>query len=213
MVLSLQRLALLACLLAVPAAAQQKPVKPKVPAIPLATEGLAGQGVAVLPLTMLVSDTKVPGTTGAKARAALLSWADSLLGDVLSEHAHEVTWILPSALRRNVRRSSGMLPAPERMRQSIMHTQQLKEVPDPLRTYLRQLLALSGGARYAFIPAALYLTPEGDDSLKLQLSAVLTDGRLGRVVWRTLAVGIGDTAESAYRAALATLFLSDSGTP
>ena len=212
MVLSLQRLALLACLLAVPAAAQQKPVKPKVPAIPLATAGLAGQGVAVLPLTMLVSDTHVPGTSGTKARTALLSWADSLLGDVLTEHAPEVTWILPPALRKNALRGAGMLPAPDRMGQSMMRAP-IKEVPDPLRTYLRQLLALSGGARYAFVPAALYLTPEGDDSLKLQLSAVLIDGRLGRVAWRTLAVGTGDTAESAYRAALATLFLPESVTP
>ncbi len=208
---SLQPLCLLV-LLAAPAVAQQKPVKPKVPAIPLATAGLAGQGVAVLPLTMLVSDTRVPGTAGAKARAALLTWADSLLGDALSEHAPEVTWILPPALRRNAQRSAGLLPAPDRMGQSIMRAP-IKEVPDPLRSYLRQLLALSSGARYAFIPAALYLTPEGDDSLKLQLSAVLTDGRLGRVVWRTLAVGTGATAESAYRAALATLFLADSGTP
>ena len=212
MTLPLQRLALLACFLAVPAAAQKKPVKPKVPAIPLATAGLAGQGVAVLPLTMLVSDTHVPGTTGTKARTALLAWADSLLGDVLTEHAPEVTWILPPALRKNALRGAGMLPAPDRMGQSMLRAQ-LKEVPDPLRSYLRQLLALSGGARYAFIPAALYLTPEGDDSLKVQLSAVLTDGRLGRVVWRTLAVGTGDTAESAYRAALATLFLADPGTP
>src|SRR5689334_1130566 len=131
----LQRLALLTCLLAVPAAAQQKPVKPKIPAIPLATAGLAGQGVAVLPLTMLVSDTKVPGTTGIKARTALLSWADSLLGDVLTEHAPEVTWILPPALRKNALRGAGMLPAPDRMGQSMMRAP-IKEVPDPLRTYL-----------------------------------------------------------------------------
>ena len=210
---SLQALGLFLLLAPQAAAGQQKPVKPKVPAIALATSGLAGQGVAVLPLTMLVSDTRVPGTSGTKARAALLTWADSLLGDVLSERAPEVTWVLPPELRKNARRSAGMLPAPDRMGQSIMRVAGLKEVPDPLRTYLRQLLALSGGARYALIPAALYLTPEGEDSLKLQLSAVLADGRLGRVVWRTLAVGTGGTAEQAYRAALATLFVADSGTP
>ena len=208
---SLQPVCLL-LLLTATGVAQQKPVKAEVPASPLAMAGLAGQGDAVLPLTMLVSDTHVPGTTGAKARAALLTWADSLLGDVLTEHAPEVSWILPPTLRKNALRGAGMLPAPDRMGQSMLRAQ-LKEVPDPLRSYLRQLLALSGGARYAFIPAALYLTPEGDDSLKVQLSAVLTDGRLGRVVWRTLAVGTGDTAESAYRAALATLFLADSGAP
>jgi hypothetical protein len=211
--ISLQTIGLLFLLVPQPATAQQKPQKPKVPAVPLATSGLAGQGVAVLPLTMLVSDTRVPGTSGAKARTALLSWADSLLGDALTERAPEVTWVLPPELRKNARRSAGLLPAPDRMGQSIMRVSQLKEVPDPLRTYLRQLLALSGGARYALIPAALYLNPEGEDSLKLQLSAVLADGRLGRVVWRTLAVGTGETAEQAFRAALATLFVADSGAP
>src|ERR1051325_6263856 len=131
---SLQPVCLL-LLLTAPGVAQQKPVKPKVPAIPLATAGLAGQGVAVLPLTMLVSDTHVPGTTGARARAALLSWADSLLGDVLTEHAPEVSWILPPALRKNAMRSAGMLPAPDRMGQSLLRAPP-QEQSDPLRGYL-----------------------------------------------------------------------------
>jgi hypothetical protein len=99
------------------------------------------------------------------------------------------------------------------MGQSVLRSPNLKEVPDPLRSYLRQLLALSGGVRFAFIPAALYLSPAGTDSLNVQLSAVLADGRLGRVVWRTLAVGRGETAEQAYRAALATLFAPDPAAP
>ena len=193
--------------------AQQQPPKPKVPAIPLAVAGLSGQGVAVLPLTMLVGDPRVPGTTGPKARTALLQWADSLLGDLLLERAPEVDWILPPALRQTARRAAGLLPAPDRMGQSVMRSPNLKEVPDPLRGYLRQLLALSKGARYALIPAAFYLTPVGEDSLHVQLAAVLADGRLGRVVWRTLAAGTGPTAELAYRSALATIFPPDPAAP
>jgi len=194
-------------------APQAPPAKPKVPAIALSTTGLAGQGVAVLPITMVVSDPRVPGTTGAKARATLAHWADSLLGETLAERAPEVNWLLPPALRRTAQRAAGLMPSPDRMGQSIMRSPGLKEMPDPLRSYVRQLVALSDGARYALIPAAIYLTPGSADSLVVQLAAVLTDGRLGRVVWRTLAVGKGETADEAYRAALATILPPDSPPP
>src|SRR5262249_13895441 len=149
--------------------AQQKPPKPKVPAVALSTAGLAGQSVAVLPLTMVVSEPGVPGASGPKARAALLQWGDSLLGDALLERAPEVTWVLAPTLRRNAQRSAGLLPSPDRMGQSVLRSPQLKDVPDPLRGYLRQLLALSGGARFALVPAALYLAPTGSDSLTVKL--------------------------------------------
>ena len=206
---------LLAALLPAGLAAQSKPAKPKVPAVALATAGLAGQSVAVLPLTMLISDPRVPGTSGAAARTTVLRWADSLLGDLLAERAPEVTWVLPPSLRSTARRAAGLLPGPDQMGQSVMRSPNLKEVPDPLRGYLRQLLGLAGGARYALIPASLVLSPSGasGDSLEVQLSAVLADGRLGRVVWRTLAVGRGETADQAYRGALATLFPPESGAP
>jgi len=204
------------CVLNVPALAQEKPakpVKPAVPAIPLAVAGLAGQGVAVLPLTMVVGDPRVPGTSGPKARAALIVWADSLLADMLMERAPEVTWMLPPALRATARRAPGLLPSPDQMGQSVMRSPHIKDLPDPMRNYLRQLLAMSGGARYALIPASMWLSSAKGDSLTVQLSAVLADGRLGRVVWRTLAVGSGETADAAYRAALGTILPPDPTTP
>lgn len=202
----------LAILAAAPLEAQHAPPKGQ---NALLTTGLAGQPVAVLPLTMILADPRVPGTRGSGARNTLAHWADSLLGDVLTERAGEVDWILPPALRSASRRAAGMIPSPDQMGQSVMRSSNLKEVPDPLRSYLRQLLGLAGGARYAFIPAAMSLDPAGTngDSLRISLSAVLTDGRLGRVVWRTLAQGQGEDAESALRAALATLFAPDQGGP
>jgi hypothetical protein len=201
--------------LATCASAQQppKPPKPPVPAVALATAALAGQSVAVLPLTLVVSDPRIPGTSGPEARRVLLRWADSLLGEVLAERASEVTWLLPDALRRTAARAPGLLPSPDQMGQSVLRSHQLKEVPDPLRSSLRQLLALSGGARFALVPAALYLDSAPADSLRIQLAAVLVDGRLGRILWRTLAPGQGATAEQAYRAALATMLPGDPSAP
>ena len=197
-----------AFLAAFPAAAQEPP--PRGHNVALATAGLAGQPVAVLPLTMVLADRRVPGAAGSSARLTLARWADSILGEFLTERAPEVSWILPPSLRAAARRATGMMPGPDQMGQAVMRAPNLREVPDPLRGYLRQLLGLSGGARYALIPAALSLAPAGaaGDSLSVSLSAVLADGRLGRVVWRTTATGQGENAEEAYRAALETILPS-----
>lgn len=196
--------------------AAQKPPKvpkPEVPAVGLSTSGLAGQLVAVLPLTMVVSDPRIPGTAGPTARARVMRWADSLFNDLLLERAPEVDWVFPPALRKAASRAVGIMPSPDRMGQSVMRAPRLKEIPDPLRGYLRQLVALAGGARFALIPAALSLTPGAGDSLTAELSAVLTDARAGRVVWRTLAVGKGDTMAGALQAALATMLSVDGTSP
>jgi hypothetical protein len=209
------RTILLALLLAPGALPAQKattPQKPAAPAIGLSTTGLAGQLVTVLPLTMVVSDPRVPGATGAKARTATLRWADSLFQEVLAERAPEVEWVFPPALRRATSRSGGLVPSPDKMGQSVMRSPNLKEVPDPLRSYVRQLVALAGGARFALIPAAIWITPASGDSLTVELAAVLADARSGKVVWRTLASGRGETMGDAYQAALATILASD-GTP
>lgn len=213
MPLPLRILALLA-LSAAPACAQQhKQSQVPEPVVALATDGLAGQLVAVLPLTMVVSDPRLPGATGLEARTRTMRWADSLFGDFLLERAPEVQWILPPALRRTAERAVGVMPSPDHMGQSVMRSPALRSVPDPLRAYLRQLVALSGGARFALIPAVLFLSPGPGDSITVQLSAVLADGRLGRVVWRTMAKGTGDTAEQALRLALATILASDAPPP
>jgi hypothetical protein len=189
------------------------PQKPAVPAIGLSTAGLAGQMVTVLPLTMVVSDPRVPGGQGPKARAVLMRWADSLFNDVLLERAPEVDWIFPPALRRAAARAAGMMPSPDRMGQAVMRSPNLKEMPDPLRSYMRQLVALAGGARFALIPAAMWITPAAGDTVTVELSAVLADARVGKVMWRTLAAGKGETVADAYRFALATILAADGTAP
>jgi hypothetical protein len=210
-----RRVLLLALLVPGLLAAQKAPTRAQKPAnaaIGLSTSGLAGQMVTVLPLTMVVSDPRVPGTSGPKARAGILRWADSLFNDVLLERAPEVDWVFPPALRRATTRSGGLLPSPDRMGQSVMRSSNLKDTPDPLRGYVRQLVALAGGARFALIPAAMWITPTQSDTLMVELSAVLTDARTGKVMWRTLAAGRGETMADAYYAALATILATD-GTP
>jgi hypothetical protein len=85
-----------------------------------------------------------------------------------------------------------------------MRAHDLEDVPDPLRSSLRSLLAVAGG-RYAFIPAALAFTPDSVGQ-RVDASLVLTDVRLGKVLWRTVTYASGSTPERALINALDAAF-------
>ena len=169
--------------------------------------------VTVLPLTMVVSDPRVPGTAGPKARAG-----DSALGRLALHRCPDRARArgglgLPPALRRIDDPVRGCCRAPTRWARQCMRSSNLKEVPDPLR----ELSAAAGGPGgrrpvRADSRGALVHAPTQSDTLRCELSAVLADARTGKVVWRTLAAGKGETLADAYHAALATILATD-GTP
>jgi hypothetical protein len=168
----------------------------------LVLESLAGQRVAVLPLTHLLRDTSVTDTVLAAPRAALQTWADSITAETLLDGAPEVSWVMGEELTRAARKGAGMIPEPDRMGQSVMRAEQLKQVPDPLRSNLRTLMALVGG-RYAFIPASVRFDRDPEGAVRASLSAVLVDTRTGQVAWRSQnAIGAGPSPAEALRAAV-----------
>jgi hypothetical protein len=188
----------LALLLATPLAAQ------KAPALPVPTVGLAGQEVALLPLTLVATDPAFQADTLFHAysdRRATLTWADSVIGDAFVGRAPEVKWILPPALRKIARRSPGIVGDPDQMGQAMLRSTKLKDVPDPLRSSLRNLMAVVGG-RVAMVPAALGFTPDTSGRVRAELSLVAADTRSGKIVWRSLALGVGPTPAAALTAAL-----------
>jgi isocitrate dehydrogenase (NAD+) len=129
----------LALFAAVPLAAQ------RAPALPVPVEGLAGQQVALVPLTLVATDPAAqPDTVFAplKDRRATLTWADSLIGEAFVGRAPEVNWVLPPALRKIARRSPGIVDDPDQMGQAMLRATRLREVPDPLRSSLRTLMAV-----------------------------------------------------------------------
>jgi hypothetical protein len=179
----------------------------------LGREALAGQVVAVLPLTHIIRDTALRDSVFVQPRTAILRWVDSTLGEVLLENAPEITWMLPPELRMVARKGVGMIPEPDRMGQSVMRSSKIETVPDPLRGNLRTLMALAGG-RYAFIPASMAfgLDPEGVTTVTLY--AVLADSRTGKVGWRaTNALGTGASPADALRAAVLTFLPPPDGPP
>lgn len=188
----------LTLLLATPLAAQ------KVPALPVPTEGLAGQQVALVPLTLVATDPAFQSDTlfdAYRDRRATLTWADSLIGDAFVGRAPEVKWVLPPELRKIARRAPGIVGDPDQMGQALLRAPKIKDVPDPLRASLRNLMAVVGG-RVVMVPAALGFTPDTTGRVRAELSLVAADTRSGKVVWRSLALGLGPTPAAALAAAL-----------
>lgn len=174
------------------------------PALPLPTAGLAGQPVAVYPLTLLAAEETLGWQDALSPRRAALDRADSIMGALLTERSPEVQWVLPPALRRAAARAPGMLADPDRLATALLRGAKLEQIPDPLRSQMR---ALNGTAadRYAFVPAALVFvrTPEGTG--RAELTLVLADVRTGRLGWRTVARGEGADPWAALEAAFKTL--------
>ena len=83
-----------------------------------------------------------------------------------------------------------------------MRTPNLKVIPDPLRSSLRNLLALTDG-RIVMIPAALGFVRDTAGGVRADLSLVAGDVRSGKVLWRSQAIGSGATPFAALAAALA----------
>jgi hypothetical protein len=171
------------------------------PTIPLRTESLAGQPIAVLPLTLVVADSTLAGGELFRHRTVLLAWADSIVGEKLMARAPEIDWELPPALRAVARRSPGVVTDPDRMGQAVMRSPELDVIPDPFRSHLRSLVAISGG-RHALIPAALVFRQPEPGLVRAELMVVLGDARSGQVLWRTLANAAGGTPAAALKAAM-----------
>ncbi len=200
------RLPLPALILALAACGGSTPPPDEVRAEPLMTAALAGASVIVIPVTMVVVEPGMPPSAGLANGAALVAWADSLVVEALTVRAPEVRWVLPAELRRVARRAPGVAADPDQMGQAILRQPALRTVPDPLRSHLRTLMALAGGGRHAFVPAAVLLEPDLAGGVRARIIAVLADGRSGAVLWRTEARGNGPDISTALGRALATIF-------
>ncbi len=171
------------------------------PPLPLATEALAGQSIAVLPLTLVAADATLSSGELFRNRTVLLSWADSIVGEKLTARAPEVTWKLPPELRAIARRSPGVVTDPDKMGQAVMRAPRLEVIPDPLRSHLRSLVAISGG-RHALVPAALVFKQPEPGLVVAELTIVLGDARSGQVLWRTIAHASAGTPAAALASAM-----------
>lgn len=186
--------------------ADQQPTPEELPpTAPLPTAGLAGQRVALTPLTLVGAEDTLQWDSLLVDRRAMLDKSDSIIGALLTARAPEVTWVGPAELRRTARRAAGVATDPDQLGTAFLRADKLIEVPDPLRYQLRTLVGLAGG-RFAMIPAGLvYRRRAGRTDATAELSIVMVDTRVGRVGWRTIARGDGDDPWSALTKAVKSL--------
>jgi hypothetical protein len=159
------------------------------PTAPLPTAGLAGEPVAVYPVTLMLVEDSLEWQDYVQPRREALDRADSLIAAFLTQRAPEVTWMLPDDLRRAARRAPGMLRDPDQMGTSILRTP-FDRTPDPLRSQMRTLSGVVGG-NYALVPASLIFYAEPGGSGRAELTLVIVDVRLAQARWRTVASGKG----------------------
>jgi hypothetical protein len=174
---------------------------PREPIKPLITTPFAGQQIAVVPITLVVGIDTLATVAPLSNHQQAVAWADSLVGLALETRRPEVKWALPPELRKIARRSPTVAPDPDRMGQSLMRANSIDDVPEPLQSSLRSLVAMLNG-RFALIPAAITFVPEQSGVVRSEVSMVLADSRTGKVVWRTVAWGLGATPTRALIAAM-----------
>lgn len=167
----------------------------------MATSALAGQKVAILPLTLVVPDLALAEDTLLSVRTRVLPWADSLILESFTGRAPEVFWIGPPELRRLARRGIGFTTDPDHMGHAVLRDANFKVVPDPLRSQIRNLVALTD-ARFVLVPASAVFLKEANGDVKVELALVVIDARAGVPMWRSLASASAPTAGMALRAAL-----------
>jgi hypothetical protein len=214
--------AIIVALLSISCAAgaqQPAPATPSVPpapqVLPVPTAAFVGQNVALMPITLVAPDPALQADTVYamyRDRRTTLQWADSLIGEAFTGRAPEVHWVLPAELRKVARRSPGIVGDPDQMGQAALRSPKLKELPDPLRSSLRNLMAVVGG-RVAMVPASIGFGREADGRIRADLSLAAADTRTGKVVWRSVASGSGANPREALDAALAAVLPLDAGGP
>ena len=183
---------------------QATPATP--PTVPLPTTGLSGQQVILLPLTLVAAEDSLHWESMLGDRRVTLARADSVVGALLEARAPEVTWVMPSEVRKAARRAPGLATDPEQLGTAVLRVQKLTLVPDPLRGQVRTLAALAGGGggrHVLFLVALIYRrAPSGSEGGAVrtaaggtglaELALVLADIRTGRIEWRTITTGEGD---------------------
>jgi hypothetical protein len=171
------------------------------PTTPLPTAGLAGQKVVVYPLILVAADERLRWDSVLTPRRSALDHADSMLAETLTGRSPEVIWVLPPALRQIARRNLPVTTSPDQTPISLLRSPGLKQLPDPLWSQMRNLVAVAG-ERYALVPASLIFVPApGGKGGRAELTLVLADVRSGAIAWRTVANAVaGDPWEGLARA-------------
>ena len=183
--------------------ARSPKVPPQTPAVtnsPTPLASLAGQRIIVLPLHYLSSTDTLGLANEIQKPKEFLRSLDDEIAFALGERGLSKQWVLPVALQRSQRRNVGHSVDPYGLAAGVLRhggPRRIPQLPDPLATQLRSLVALSE-ARYALFPVEVRFENTGGTARAIMTVALL-DARLANVRWsgevasdtmRTLAPGL-----------------------
>lgn len=173
--------------------------------LPFPAQAFGGRQVALYPATLVAADGSLGWGDQLGTRVERGERADSVLAEFLVERIPEIDWVLPDVLRAGAARAPGILTSPDKMGTAMLRAEGLEQVPDPLRSQMRNLTGVVAD-RYAMIPAVVAFVPgttPGQGSAEVTL--VMVDVRFGTISWRSVAAGEGDGPWDAMWNALKTL--------
>jgi hypothetical protein len=149
---------------------------------------LAGQNALLLTVgAVLVGDSAHPLAELEPRRGALMSYANGALEAALRRDAREVGWQALAEQRRAARAAPTLALQPDNLPTAFLADRRVEAVPDPLRTQVRALAAVTN-SRVAVVPAAVRVTASGEGYIASLLVAAV-DTRVGSVLWRGRVTG------------------------
>jgi hypothetical protein len=194
--------------LSAPLHAQQSKAEKQYQDRVLGVQALAGQTVAVVPITFIGADSSLKRDSALAIywnRVAGLHHFDTLFGDYLTGTLVETKWVLPPALRQLYLKTHGYMPDPDYMGQSQLKNPGIKKkVPEPLASKLRAVAGVTD-ARVIVVPAGVVFLRDSTGMLNANVSVVLVDARTGEIKYRTISTGKGVTSDAALRASFAVM--------
>jgi hypothetical protein len=181
---SLAALGTIAALAACRKSPQPAPPQTAVTTSPTPLASLAGQRIIVLPLHYLRStDTLGLGAQLTNPRAFLRS-VDDEIAFAMAERGLKSQWIFPEDLVRISKRNIGHSTDPYALAAGVLRPtgpRRIPQLPDPLASQLRSLVALSD-ARYALFPVEVRTENSGAGA-RAVLHIALLDVRMSNIRW------------------------------
>jgi hypothetical protein len=165
----------------------------------------ASKRVIVLPSLYLRSSDSLGWAAGIAQPRDYLDELDNEIAFALGERGLKRRWIWPADLLRAAKRNPTYvddpydlaalsLRPPAKMRRDA-------QLPDPLATQLRSLVAVNEDARFALIPVEVRFEPApGSAGERMVLHVALVDARMSQVIWNGDVMG---DIESKFSPALA----------
>ena len=198
---------LLTC--AIPPAVAGQHAAPR-PRGPLAS--FASQHIIVLPVQYLRQDDRLGWGAAIPSDRRYLATVDAEIRYALVQRGLGKLWTFPNQLEREVKRNPTYAPDPYDLAAGWLRYPLKKapdQLPDPLASQIRSLIAFEDGARYLLFPVEVRFAAADSGRQYASLRVVVLDARMSTIVWMGDVGGDPDTKFSPALAVTVAEHLAD----